>query len=182
VPVMLNMPKTQAAADDLEIDIIDFLKNHDLAKGIRVKGRNFVWSSFKNIIYGNIEPCEREKARDYIRGNYLPLNVYLSLEGRAGWAIDRKDLLLVTGRGPSFQSVPAVIEINENFTRFIGYYLSEGCITSDKSLRTRLTFNSSETEYITDVILFLKELVVLEKKPKRQCWLNTFRNKEKMLR
>ena len=157
VPVMLNMPKTQAKAEDLRIDIVDFLKNNHLTKDVRVKGKDFEWSAYKNIICANIGSSEMEKVRDYIRGSHLPLSVYLSLEDKAGWAIDRKDLLLVTGRGPSFQSVPAVIEIDENFTRFVGYYLSEGCITSDKSLRTRLTFNSNETEYINDVILFLKE-------------------------
>ena len=170
VPVMLSMPKTQAKAGDLKIDIVDFLKNNDLAKGIRVKGKHFDWSSYKAVIYKNIASFEREKAHEYIRGNYLPLNVYLSLEDKAGWAIDREDLLLVTGRGPSFQSVPAVIEINENFTRFVGYYLSEGCITLDGSLRTRLTFNSSETEYIIDVILFLKENNISYSVYKSKVW------------
>jgi hypothetical protein len=33
--------------------------------------------------------------------------------------------------------------------------LSEGCITSDKSLRTRFTFNSNEREYIADVCAIL---------------------------
>lgn len=170
VPVMLNMPKTQAGADDLKIDIIDFLKNNDLVEGIRVKGRDFDWASYKAVLYRNIESSGREKVHDYIRGNYLPLDVYLSLEDKAGWAIDREGLLLVTGRGPSFQSVPAIIEINENFARFIGYYLSEGCITSDRSLRTRLTFNSSETEYIADVILFLKENGISYSVYKSKVW------------
>ncbi len=170
VPIMLNMPKTQAKADDLRINIIDFLKNNDLAKGIRVKGKDFDWSSYKAVICGNIESSGREKVHDYIRGNYLPLNVYLLLEDKAGWAIDREDLLLVTGRGPSFQSVPAIIEIDEDFARFVGYYLSEGCITVDRSLRTRLTFNSGETEYINDIILFLKERRITYSIYKSKIW------------
>jgi len=157
VPVMLNMPELLQRSGELRIDIIDFLKERGLTAGIRLKGANFEWSSYGSVIRQHTEPAEREKLRDYLRDNSLPMDIYLSMEKRPGWAVDRKDLFLVTGRGPSFQSVPAVIEIDEDFARFIGYYLSEGCITEGVSLRTRLTFNSDETEYINDVLLFLKE-------------------------
>lgn len=170
IPVMLTMPKSQAKSNDLRIDMIDFLRDNNLTKGVRLKGKDFEWSSYGDIIYKNIEPSDKSKVRDYIRGNYLPLSIYLSLEKKTSWSVDREDLLLVTGRGPSFQSVPAIIEIDEDFTRFIGYYLSEGCITVDGSIRTRLTFNSSETEYITDIILFLKERGISYSIYKSKIW------------
>ncbi len=170
VPIVLNMPESSIGTHDLRIDIIDFLEGHGLLKGIRLKGREFDWSSYKKVIYENIEPSEKGKARDYIRDNSLPLSVYLSLEKKADWTVHRKDLLLVTGRGPSFQSVPAVIEIDEDFARFIGYYLSEGCITFDKSIRTRLTFNSDETAYINDIVLFLKERGISYSIYKSKLW------------
>jgi nucleotide sugar dehydrogenase len=157
VPVMLGMPESQAAPDGMKIDMVEFLKGTAFAKSVRVKGRNFEWSAYQGIIREHALPGERDSIRDYIRDDYLPLGVYLSLEDKAPWTVTREGLLLVTGRGPSTQSVPAVMEIDEDFARFVGYYLSEGCITDDRSLRTRLTFNSGETGYINDVILFLKE-------------------------
>ncbi len=170
IPVILTMPKSLTKSSDLRIDMIDFLRDNDLVKGVRLKGKDFEWSSYRDVIYKNTEPSEKDKVRDYIRDNSLPLSVYLSLEKKTSWAVDREDLLLVTGRGPSFQSVPAVIEIDEDFSRFIGYYLSEGCITLDGSIRTRLTFNSNETEYITDVILFLKERGITYSVYKSKIW------------
>jgi len=170
IPIMLSMPKSQTKSSDLRIDMIDFLRDNDLVKGVRLKGKDFEWSSYRDVIYKNTEPSEKDKVRDYVRDNSLPLSVYLSLEKKTSWAVDRENLLLVTGRGPSFQSVPAVIEIDEDFSRFIGYYLSEGCITLDGSIRTRLTFNSNETEYITDVILFLKERGITYSVYKSKIW------------
>ena len=74
--------------------------------------------------------------------------------------IDHHRLRLVTGRGPSCSDFPAVVELDEGFCRLIGYYLSEGCLTKDKSMRVRFTFNRSEKEYILDVLNILRSLGV----------------------
>jgi len=157
IPVIMDLPKTTTNKNNLTIDIIDHLEKNDLTAGVRVKGIGFQWSDYRNVMVDFIGKSDAAKMRDYFRGDSLPLDLYLELENKTGWSIERKDLVLVTGRGPSFQSVPAVMDIDEDFMRFIGYYLSEGCVTVDRSLRTRLTFNSNETEYINDIALFLKE-------------------------
>ena len=157
IPVIMNLPKATVDEKALTIDIIDHLKNNGLTSDVRVKGCGFRWFDYRNVMRGVIEKADAVKMRDYLRDDSLPLDLYLKMENKTGWSVERKDLVLVTGRGPSFQSVPAVMEIDEDFMRFIGYYLSEGCVTVDKSIRTRLTFNSEETEYINDIVLFLKE-------------------------
>lgn len=49
------------------------------------------------------------------------------------------------------------IEINQDFMRFIGYYLSEGgCSKSMKNIK--FTFNSNETDYIIELISLIKKL------------------------
>jgi hypothetical protein len=40
----------------------------------------------------------------------------------------------------------------------VGYYLSEGCLTEDRSLRVRFTFHCDETDYVEDVLAILKSL------------------------
>ena len=157
IPIIMNLPKTAVSKEALTIDIIDYLKNNNLIAGVRIKGIGFRWSDYLNVIREYVEKADASKMRDYLRDDSLPLDLYLKIERKTDWSVERKNLNLVTGRGPSFQSVPAVIDIDEDFMRFIGYYLSEGCVTVDKSIRTRLTFNSDETEYINDIILFLKE-------------------------
>lgn len=157
IPVVLGLPKTSAGEADPDIDIIDYLEKSGLTDGVRVKGLDFEWSSYKKHIYSHAETTDRDKLHDCVKADYLPLDIYLSIEKKSDWSVGRKDLLLVTGRGPSLQSIPAVIDIDEDFARFVGYYLSEGCITVDKSARVRLTFNADETAYINDIILFLAE-------------------------
>lgn len=157
IPVILDLPKENAKEEDLIIDLIEFLKQKNLTSGIRVKGCGFEWSDFKREILQKSEPTIKTKLRDSLRDNYMALDDFLSIEDRMNWTVERKDLLLVTGRGPSYQSIPAVINIDEDFLRFLGYYLSEGCITFDKSIRTRLTFNSDESQFINDVKLFLED-------------------------
>jgi hypothetical protein len=97
-------------------------------------------------------------AKDVYRYNTLPFDVYCDLEaeGRAPFA--RTDVLLVTGKGNSWNQVPAVLPVNEEFARLVGYYLSEGCITEDKALRTRLCFGAHEDELIRDACDILTKL------------------------
>ena len=99
IPVMLNMPESKSGSDSMRVDIIDFLSRSNRIKGIRVRGNSFDWSSFGKIIYENTECFQKDKVRDYLRGDYLPLDVYLALESRTNWSVDRRDLILLTGRG-----------------------------------------------------------------------------------
>lgn len=171
IPIVLDLPEVDVKEADLKIDLVEFLKKNGITKGIRVKGRGFEWADFKKEILEKSAVNVRTNLHSYFKGNYLPLSMYISLEENMGWSVRREDLDLVTGRGTSsFQSIPAIFDIDEDFLRFIGYYLSEGCIAVDKSIRTRLTFNSNESQFINDVKLFLEESNINYSEYRSKVW------------
>ncbi|HKQ59290.1 MAG TPA: nucleotide sugar dehydrogenase [Candidatus Eisenbacteria bacterium] len=116
----------------------------------RVAPREGAWIDHWDRIRKHARRARVEK-KDLRRSNTLPLDTCLELE-RAGVApFGRRELLLATGRGAGHSRVPWVVAVTPEFARLIGYYLSEGCLTRDKSLRTRWTFGSHETELIDDL-------------------------------
>lgn len=141
----------------LYIDLVKELRNKpELITKIRVKPRNFLWKQYRDHIY-KLE-FNTPYYTDYIRYNSLPFRYYLEAEEKGLLSIKHSELLLCTGRGPSYSEIPAVIKINSDFSRLVGYYLSEGCITKDKSLRIHFSFNTNEKEYIDDVCNILSNL------------------------
>jgi len=143
--------------NQLSVDLVDNLKNKpELVGRIRVRLRNAEWKQYKDCIYKL--QFESPYYTDYIRYNSLPLKYYLEAEEKGFFTIKHSDLLLCTGRGSSYSEIPAVIKIGADFSRLIGYYLSEGCITKDESIRTRFSFNADEKEYISDVCDILTRL------------------------
>ena len=137
-----------------EIDLIEQLKNYPaLIEKIRIRPKSFSWRQIKDKVY-QID-FKTKYYTDYIRYNHLPLKYFLQAEEKRIFNIDHKDLYLCTGRGPSQNTIPAVLEINSNFCRLLGYYLSEGCLTKDKSFRVRFSFHRDEREYINDVCTIL---------------------------
>ncbi len=123
---------------------------------------DIVRKGYPNLLHKlRIKPCHGNLSKfkflkkDYRKGNYLPLIDFLKIEEKL--RLKRADLLLGGGRGPSANYIPAVITIDQDWARLIGYYLSEGCLTDDKkTLRLRWTFHSKEHEYINDLERILK--------------------------
>ena len=146
-----------------KLPILNIKKHLDLVgllpkKGkIRVKPINGTFYSLKDSINSHLLKMGLSP-RDVFKNNSMPLNQYLELERLGMLPFSREQLWLCTGRGPSFSKIKAVISINEEFCRLIGYYLGEGCITKEKSLRTRFTFNANEKEYLSDVIAIVENL------------------------
>jgi UDP-N-acetyl-D-mannosaminuronate dehydrogenase len=138
------------------IDLIDVAVRHELT-GIRVMPREGTWRDHDAIVR---PACIARKvsAKDVYRHNTLPLDVYRDLEAAGAAPFLRSEVFLVTGKGNSWNRVPATVTVNEEFARFVGYYLSEGCITSDKALRTRLCFGAHEDELIADTCAILDGL------------------------
>lgn len=103
------------------------------------------------------------KSYDFFRKNYLPLDVFLRLEKEL--PLTRADLSLYTAIGATTY-VPAIIELNEQFWRFIGYYISEGHINASSSKhsdrpRKRIIFSfnyKGEGAYIEDIKDYLSNL------------------------
>jgi UDP-N-acetyl-D-mannosaminuronate dehydrogenase/intein/homing endonuclease len=138
------------------LDLIDVAVRHDLT-GIRVMPRAGKWHDY-DVAVRPACIARQIAAKDVYRYNTLPLSVYLDLEAEGCAPFARSEVLLVTGKGSSWNQVPAVLPVNEDFARLVGYYLSEGCITDDKALRTRLCFGAHEDELIRDACDILTQL------------------------
>ncbi|MGH7570433.1 MAG: nucleotide sugar dehydrogenase [Gemmatimonadota bacterium] len=131
------------------IDLIDAL---DLASGskVRVKPRTGAWIDS----WPSIRTVARRaglEGKDLRRSNTLPLSAFLELESSGMVAFRREDLFLTTGNGAAQARVPCIIALDPEFARLIGYYLSEGCLSRDRSWRTRWVFGSHECELIDDL-------------------------------
>jgi UDP-N-acetyl-D-mannosaminuronate dehydrogenase len=131
------------------IDLIDLAEKYEV-DGVRVMPKNGRWADHDSVV----RPAARlrgHSAKDIYRHNTLPLSVFRALEQANEAPFARSELQLSTGKGSGWNQVPAVITIDEELARFIGYYLSEGCLTHDKSWRMRITFGAHEAELIADV-------------------------------
>ncbi len=147
--IVLNksLPSTRR---ELSIDILQYL-DKEMYRKIRVKVRGRKIKEFKETINKYLNG----KKANYYMWDYLPLEKYLLLEKKL--KINKKDVYLCTGRGPGLKKFPRIFNINNDILRLIGYYLSEGCITNDTTLRTRFTFHKKEEEYIHDVTSILQK-------------------------
>ncbi|MDP2905920.1 MAG: nucleotide sugar dehydrogenase [Candidatus Omnitrophota bacterium] len=163
LPLSLKLPSFDSRrAAVANIDIIEEIAKNGvgLIEKIRVRPVGFSWKDYaleiKTIVRQDNQGKLSDTCWDYFSDNVLPLTYFYRLEELV--KIDHSRLKLVSGRGPSCSEMPAVIELSEDFCRLIGYYLSEGCYTKDKSARIRFSFNRSEKEYIEDVISILRPL------------------------
>lgn len=142
-----------------DINTIESIKNTSLAQKVRVGLKKSSWKNLANRLSPLLANNERT-TDTYYRYNFLPLPVYLQAKERNLVSVGEKQLILKTGRGPSCHSLPAIIKTDKNLCRLIGYYLSEGCLTKDKSSRVRFSFHSKEYEYLNDVKNILKSFSV----------------------
>jgi UDP-N-acetyl-D-mannosaminuronate dehydrogenase/intein/homing endonuclease len=139
-----------------EIDLIDMATRRGLS-GLRVMPENGTWQDHDAVVR---PACVARgvSTKDVYRHNTLPLDVYRDLEVIGAAPFPRAGVRLSTGKGAAWNQVPAVLPVDEGFARLIGYYLSEGCITDDKALRTRLCFGAHEGELVTDACSILTRL------------------------
>jgi nucleotide sugar dehydrogenase len=163
LPLFLNLPHFNNRHNyNIEINLIEEIwqKGHYLIDKIRVKPLGFSWRDYAEQIKHIL--CQQNGSRlpdaywDYLSDNILPLKYFYALKKSVN--IDSRNIKLVTGRGPSYSEMPAQIRLDRDFCRLIGYYLSEGCYTKDKSARIRFSFNRSEKEYIQDLVDILHNL------------------------
>jgi hypothetical protein len=162
LPVCLELPRFEQHILSSAIDLIDEIaqRGQCMVNKIRVKPMGFLWRDYsktiKYILRQEFNVKLPDKCWDYLSDNILPLKYFYILEKLVN--IDHRKIKLVTGRGSSYSETPAIIELNEDFCRLIGYYLSEGCYTKDESIRVRFSFNRSEKEYVQDAVDILHRL------------------------
>ncbi|GAB6072758.1 hypothetical protein JCM14244_11350 [Venenivibrio stagnispumantis] len=149
IPVISKLPTIYK---DIEINLIDILKDE---KDIKIKLKNGSWKDYKQFINKKYLGV---KVSNYLYWDYLPIDKYLLIRDKLN--LDEKQLYIATGKGNSFSKIPAVIKIDEDFARLIGYYLSEGCITKDKSYKIRFTINKEEKELEQDLKNILEKFEI----------------------
>lgn len=162
LPISLALPAEKKTAP-VEIDLLEYLKTHlPQDKTTRVKFTTIQIKDFKQKLYPYLRKYAKNyNYKDYFLANSLPLALFYEIEQADIMPIDRKELLLCNGRGPSYNQIKAVIVIDEKFSRLIGYYLSEGCITVEKkATRSRFTFNRDEQDLIQEVETTLDSLAI----------------------
>ena len=140
----------------LSVDLIAELPESEY-KGVRVRPKRTPFSTYRAQLVPHLKK-HLKYYWDVFRYDSMPLAVYVALEREGVMPIPHQEVLLCTGRGASYSSIPAVLPIDEDFARLLGYYLSEGCITTDRSLRTRFTLNADESELIADLQGILNRL------------------------
>lgn len=140
----------------ISLDAIGNISTYPWSNSVRVSPQRHSWTNWQKQLEPLLENDPRAKD-NYYRYNFLPLPTYVAAEERKLIPAARNSLVLKTGRGPACKTIPAIIEMDKDFCRLIGYYLSEGCLTKDKSARVRFCFNSNEYEYLTDVKNILRK-------------------------
>lgn len=136
-----------------EIDLLPLLPT-ELVKKIRVRITGDSWRSHREILK---KEFGSEAIYEFVRQDYLPLEKFLDLEAKGILNLPHESLTLHTGRGPGKAFFPATLKITPAFARLIGYYLAEGCITTERDYkRVRLSFHRKETEFISDVLSILE--------------------------
>jgi len=134
--ILTELPSTETRE---VIDVISILSRDP--QGYRIKFQGIPAES-RAALHAKLAP----KSYDYTKGNYIPLEYYSEFKN-----LLPRPQAIATGRGPSYLEFPPEIYVNEEFATLLGYYISEGCITEDSSLRTRFSFNIRETDYIGEV-------------------------------
>ncbi len=167
IPVMADLPSDPVSAFDL-INLIEASSTFE-NESVYLKPSTPL-ETVKDDVYEILREYNQQfdyhKVRDLVRDNYLPLDVFLEYEDDL--PVERSDLGLYTTRGGGQTYVPAILPADEEFWRYIGYYLSEGHINDDTSGRgstTRrrvfLSFHpTDEQEYVSEVESYYERMGV----------------------
>ena len=146
-----NLSNEVAETVNPKLDLLDLIPAN-IAEKVRVCLNEGSFYDFREVLKKHIPA---EKVWELSKADYLNLNDFLKAEKDLN--ISRENLTLRTGRGNSASSFPAMVEITPEISRLIGYYLAEGCATTEKgNERIRFTFHNKETEFISDVCDILK--------------------------
>jgi UDPglucose 6-dehydrogenase len=165
LPVVADIPNDPISTFDI-IDIVDASSTFENDR-VYLKPSTPL-ETVKEELYETLQEYNRQfsyhKVHDLVRNNYLPLDVFLNYEDTL--PVDRAELSLYTTRGGGQTYIPAILPVDEQFWRFIGYYLSEGHINDDTSghgsttrRRAELSFHpTDEPEYVRDVESYYERL------------------------
>jgi UDPglucose 6-dehydrogenase len=165
LPVQTSLPEDPVG----EIDLLELVASADRFDNANVYLKpsfelETIDETFRDVLAEYNRQFNYSKLHDLVRSNYLPLDVFLAYEDELPFGRDELSLYTTVGGGQTY--IPAIIDADEPFWRFVGYYLSEGHIHDDTSgqgstLRRRvfLSFHpSDEEEYVSEVESFYERL------------------------
>ena len=165
LPVQTDLPEEPVESFDL-IEIVDNSPSFEndsvyLKPTFDIEEHK---SKIREVLADYNDRFSYDKVHEFTRKNYLILDVFLEFEDKL--PVTRSELRLYTTKGGGQTYVPAVLPADEDFWRFIGYYLSEGHIHDDNSghgsttrKRIFLSFHPTDEEaYVSDVESYLENL------------------------
>ncbi|RNJ27058.1 nucleotide sugar dehydrogenase [Halosegnis longus] len=165
LPTLDSMPANPVG----QFDLIEFVADAARFDNERVYLKpNFELETVKDELRDVLEAYNRnhsyDRVHEFIRNNYIPLDVFLEFE--SSLPLTRAAVSLYTTRGGGQTYVPGIIDADESFWRFIGYYLSEGHIHDDSSghgstprRRLFISFHpSDEPELVADVETYFEDI------------------------
>ena len=165
LPVLGNIPETPVE----QFDLIEFTAQKSTFDNERVYLQptfelDRIDEALRETLAAYNQRFSYDKIREFVRSNHLPLSVFLEFEDEL--PLERSDLSLYTTAGGGQTYIPAVIEADEPFWRFIGYYLSEGHIHDSGSehgsttrRRVIMSFHPTDEEaYVADVESYVDRL------------------------
>ena len=155
LPIITTLP-TWFGEPQASIDLIGELTKRDDMNGIRVRALYKLFSRTELAPILRKMGLKEYQVNEVFRRSSMRLGTFVEAEKSAD-PISRNELWLYTGRG-NVTYVPAIIDLDGDFWRLIGYYLSEGCITSDGTLRIRFSFRRDEKTYAEDLCSILEKI------------------------
>ncbi len=145
------------------LDLIALLAGTSLEKDVLVSAANNAFSEEYDRFVRHIPPTVLAYPHDIKRHNRMRLSLYRELTAAGVLDVPAEQCELYTAKGAGAR-LRAVIPVDADFMRLLGYYLAEGCITADTgragAVRERVlfSFHADETEYIADVRRILEGL------------------------
>ena len=173
-----RIPVTRAKEERIEIDLIEEFSNTGLENRIWVKGvRDLILKHAKLLSKKEVgkrlwkKVLTVKKLGEKLGGDAwywykmdrMPLKAYLKLEHDKSYR--RKVMVGVKFNKTGW--IPAIIPVNKDFLRFLGYYLSEGC-TNDECVR--ISFSINEKDLAEEVSGIVERLFKLKPKIYVQKW------------
>ena len=157
IPILLSLPNQEL--ENVKIDLInEFAKRNDFLFTVNSKDKKFLKN--RRVIDDLLKQLKIDVNTrcNYFKNNYMPLEVFLKLEKICKLPLTHNDLIIHATKGR--EKISAVNNLDEDFSRLVGYYLAGGCITTDKQGNKWIqwSFNKNEKEYIKDVCNILDKL------------------------
>ena len=160
---LLGMPAHLEENGPMELNLIDLLVGTDLEADVHVEPFDDAFTRLYPEFAAAI-PTERYRCpHDIKRFNRMPLWLYHHLRAQGVLPVAADNVRLYTAKGAGTR-INAIIPLDKDVLRLLGYYLSEGCIACDTGRagalreRTLFSFHEDERDYISEVRQTLERL------------------------